>query len=73
MKVIMESRSDVIKVLQNKRKVNIDNVKIGPDQTKMQQKHFKDLANQINELKRNGVTNKIIKYINGIPRIVTKN
>lgn len=72
-KIILESRADVIKILQNKSKINIGNVKIGPDQTKMQQNHFKDLVKQINELRTKGVTNKIIKYINGIPRIVTKN
>lgn len=41
-----------------------------PDLTRTQQIHMKNLRNELNVLNKDGQTDRIIKYINGIPRIV---
>lgn len=40
--------------------------------TPLQQKHLRELRNELNTLVDNGDTNKTIKYVNGVPKIVDK-
>lgn len=68
-KVILPSRDHAVFILKNKNKINIPNVKIFGDQTKMQREYYFKLRKQLEDLKDDS---KVIKYINNIPKIVTK-
>lgn len=74
LKVTLTTEDDVIKVLKNKNKTD-SNIKFASDKTKMQQKFLHEVITKLNDLKSNGILNKTIKYIRGIPTIVdnTKN
>lgn len=48
-------------------------IRFKPDLTKAQQNHLNSLRSQLDSLNKSGVTDKTIKYINGVPKIVTHN
>lgn len=70
-KVILPSRDVVISLL--KSKINYKgNCKFASDRTQIQREHHDSLKREVNEINRNGKI-KVIKYIEGIPRIVDIN
>lgn len=68
LKIILPSKHDVLNILKNKRKLNL-NVGIQADLTVMQRNHLKNLRSKLEEINKNG-GNKTIRYINGSPQIV---
>ncbi|KAJ8945300.1 hypothetical protein NQ318_002757 [Aromia moschata] len=68
-KVILPSRDHALNILRNKNKITIPGVKIFGDQTKAQKEYYLHLKRQLTEL---GDDSKTIKYINNVPRIVSK-
>lgn len=71
LRVTLTDASDVKSILKNKNK-NRTSVKISSDQTPSQRNHLKQLQDQLKGLVEAGETNKTIKYINNMPRIVNK-
>lgn len=71
LKVYFETRNPVLNILRNKSKINNKNIRIYPDQTPTQQKYFKDLRAELASRTKNGESNLTIKYIKGIPKIIT--
>lgn len=70
-KVCFESEQTVKIILRNRNKFKDDAITIFPDQTPLQQARFKNLKDQLKHRTENGETNLRIKYINGIPRIIS--
>lgn len=70
-KVCFESEQTVKVILRNRIKLKDDAIAIFPDQTPLQQARFKNLKEQLKHRTENGETNLRIKYIKGIPRIVS--
>lgn len=68
-KIILPDQFKAIEILKNRNKVK--NIPIFSDKTKMQQNHYKQLKEKLNEINKNG-GNKIIKYIKNMPTIVDK-
>ena len=69
LRVTLSSKSDVISVSRNKSRYN-GPVEITNDLTQMQRKHLADLRAKLKVMRDAGDTNKIIRYINGTPKIV---
>lgn len=70
-KVLLNNSSDVLKILKNK--INApEGIRVMSDQTKLQQDFFKSVKNKLNEMEAQGITDKTIKFLSGIPTIVTK-
>lgn len=60
-----------MKFIRNK-KMYKGSARILPDRTKRQREHLTSLINQLKDLEAEGITNKHLKYINGVPRIMDK-
>lgn len=73
LKVILDSQQSALMILRNKTKIRNNNIKINSDQTPMQQKHLKDLRENLKSRTDQGEDNLTIKYLRGVPKIVTKN
>lgn len=71
-KVCFETPDSVLEILRNKYKLQSDTIKIFSDQTPAQKMYFKNLSEELNERRKNGENDLIIKYIKGIPKIVTR-
>lgn len=74
MRVTLHNAEDVRKVIRSKR--NIDKsqkVFIDNDLTSQQRENLNNLKNEIKVRQQNGEQNLILKYVNGTPRIVSKN
>lgn len=69
--VTLKCEESVQYVLRNKRKVA--NVRIFKDQTPLQRSQYRDLKAELDKLHNSGQKNKVIRYVNGVPKIVTKN
>ena len=70
-KFIMPCPQNALSVLRNKKTLN-DNIFIQADQTHAQRQYLKNLRVQLNQLQSEGVLNKTIRFINGVPKIVNK-
>lgn len=74
-KVVLESNEAVVNILKNRKKINekIPSIRIFADQTVIQREYYKQLRSKLNDMVNAGDTSKMIKYVNGIPKIVKKN
>lgn len=72
--VSLSSRAEVLHVLKNRPKVKFEGklVQVKSDQTAMQRKQWADARAALNEKKKNGDTDWVIKYNNGVPQVVKK-
>lgn len=68
-KVCFQSKEAALLLLRNKNNLESDNFKIYSDQTPQQQKHLKDLQEQLKREHEKGNKHLIIRYVNGIPKI----
>lgn len=71
-KVILNSSTEVSNVLRNKYKLNLQNIKVKADLTIMQRNKFKAVYTELNARKNAGEQNLMVKFINGLPKIVNK-
>lgn len=69
-KVCFKSQEIAKSVLRNRKKVNIDNIKIYSDQTPQQLKFLKNLKDELHQRLQTEQKNLGIKYIKSVPRIV---
>lgn len=69
-KVVLPNPSWVLQIMRNKRNLT-SQVKIVPDRTPRQRDHFKRLLSLMKFEHEKGNTNARIRYINGIPRLLT--
>lgn len=69
LRIVLGSANDVISILRNKGNYS-GTEKITDDKTPSQMQHLNDLRRQLKELHDKGETNKTIRFIRGIPRIV---
>lgn len=67
--VVLPSKSDVINILKNKQKYT-GPVAIKNDMTLKQRSYLSKVRNDLKNLINSGVTDKTIRYINGVPKIV---
>lgn len=66
------SSSDIPrKILRNKNSANTKNIKVFADLTPAQQSHLKELRQQLASRQDQGETGLTIKYVNGVPKIVS--
>ncbi|XP_069365626.1 uncharacterized protein [Maniola hyperantus] len=70
-KVCFELPKTALYILRNKSSVKNDVNKIYPDQTSQQQSYMKHLKEELEARTRNGETNLIIKYVRGVPKIIS--
>lgn len=70
-KVTFESEETTKLIFRNKNKLTDTDVKIFPDQTPYQQTYFKKLKEELNRRTANGEGNLKIKYIKGVPQIIS--
>lgn len=70
-KVTFESEETTKLIFRNKNKLTDTDVKIFPDQTPYQQTFFKKLKEELNRRTANGEGNLKIKYIKGVPQIIS--
>lgn len=70
-KVCFASEEVAKAILRNKNCLKDDHVKIFSDQTPHQRKHMQNLVRELDKRTADGELNLIIKYIKGIPKIVT--
>ena len=73
-KVVLASSHEAWKALKNKKilEQNAHGVYIKADQTETQRKYLKQVIAELENQKKAGRQNIIIKYINGIPKIIEK-
>lgn len=71
LKVILNSSDTVLKILKNKTKLNHPTARVSSDLTSIQRNHILNLRTQLENRKANGEVNLTIKYVHGVPRIVT--
>lgn len=69
LRVSLPSSQDVMTILRNKMKYS-GPVRITQDQTLKQRNYFKDIQAKLKALKDAGESDKTIRYINGVPKIV---
>lgn len=69
-KVCFKQQEIAKSILRNRNSVKTESIKIYSDQTPRQQKYLKNLKNELNRRLQGEEKNLIIKYFNGIPRIV---
>lgn len=72
LKVCLDSRDNVKYILRNRQKCNNNTIRIFGDQTPMQIKYYKELSSELQRRREAGDKYLQIKYIKGIPKIVTK-
>lgn len=71
LKVCFESEETAKIILRNKSKLKSSVLKIFADQTPHQQTRFKNLKEELSHRAKAGESNLIIKYVKGIPQIVS--
>lgn len=70
-RVVLNSEADVTTILKCKNKItNIPNIKFASDRTKMQQEHLRNLIGKLNDMTAQGIADRKIKYVRGVPTIV---
>lgn len=70
-KVCFKLPETALYILRNKSSVKNDVNKIYPDQTSQQQSYMKHLKEELESRTKNGETNLIIKYVRGVPKIIS--
>lgn len=70
-KVCFESEKIVKLILKNRNKLTDSHIKVFPDQTPYQQTFFKKVKDELNRRCASGENNLTIKYIKGVPQIVS--
>lgn len=63
--------SDAKTLLRTSIRNSTGNISFRADLTPAQQNHLKILRSELEAMKENGITDKTIKYINGIPKIIS--
>lgn len=71
LKAIFNSAEEVKAILSNKENIEDDNIKIYSDRTPQQQKHLKDLKEELKTRTQNGETGLKIKYVRGVPKLIS--
>ncbi|KAG5894689.1 hypothetical protein JTB14_034737 [Gonioctena quinquepunctata] len=71
LKVTLSNNSNALFCIKNKRKLseNFPNIRIAADLTLSQRNYMKSIYEQLNERKRNGENDLVVKYRYGIPHI----
>jgi hypothetical protein len=69
LKVVMESREQVLRILRNKKRLPKPG-KIKSDLTPTQLRHLKDLRDELKSRQNGGEADLTIKYIRGCPQII---
>ena len=74
LRLTLDSPEMVLRILRNKHKLDRSlKVFLQADLTPDQRAEVNTLKNQLRERQRNGEPNLILKYVNGIPKLITKN
>ena len=63
---------DKIAAILKSQPADNSDIKFKPSLTQAQQLHLNAVRAELDQITQSGITNKTIKYINGIPRIVNK-
>lgn len=71
LKVCFHTQETALHILKNKELIRHNNIKIFSDQTPQQQAHMKVLRNELENRTSNGEEHLNIKYVRGVPKIVT--
>ncbi|XP_054736257.1 uncharacterized protein LOC129243132 [Anastrepha obliqua] len=71
--VVTPTATDALTLLKSKPADGNTTISFKPDLTPTQQEYLKSLRSDLASLEKNGDLSKTIKYVNGIPKIVTKN
>lgn len=75
LKVTLENENDVLKIIKNTNNIkqinDFKNVSISFDKTPRQISFYQELRRQLTERQMNGETNLTIRYIQGVPKIIT--
>lgn len=71
-KLCFETQEAAIYILRNKSKLKNCDYKVFPDQTPKQQAYMKCLKEELEARSKRGETNLIIKYVKGIPKIISE-
>lgn len=75
LKVILRTPADALEILRNKNKLktNNQNINFKSDETQMQRNYLAQLRSELQERQQRGENGITIKYVHGVPKIVTKN
>lgn len=69
-KVFFNSEEEAKEILRNKNNLKKDHIKIFSDQTPNQKKYLLNLKEELGKRTANGEANLIIKYVQGLPKII---
>lgn len=76
-KITLACESDVTYILKNAKSITsqerFKNIRLSPDRTPKQIEHYKKLKNELGARLNNGESDLVIKYVNGVQRIVQLN
>lgn len=70
--MVLPSKEDVLTVLRNKGKYS-GPVELRSDLTQKQRNYLNSLRSRLVEMSNTGVTDKTIRYVHGVPKIVDRN
>lgn len=73
LKVVFSSPLDVMNILKNKFKLKGSNIYVSPDLTPKQRSYEKNIREELNRRKSHGEVNLQLRYIHGVPKIISKN
>ncbi|KAK7793393.1 hypothetical protein R5R35_009272 [Gryllus longicercus] len=71
-KVTFPNSEQALFILRNKKNKISNDIHIGSDKTRIQREYFKQLLTKLNAEEEKGNSNLIIKYIDGIPKLIDK-
>lgn len=71
-KVCFSSEDTTKNILRNRNKIDKEHIKIFSDQTPYQRQYLQNLKEELQQRTSNGESGLYIKYIKGIPKIITK-
>ncbi|KAK7866688.1 hypothetical protein R5R35_003230 [Gryllus longicercus] len=71
-KVTFPNSEQALFILRNKKNKISNDIRIGSDKTRIQREYFKQLLTRLNAEEEKGNSNLIIKYIDGIPKLIDK-
>lgn len=71
LKLTFSTKEEALQIVRLKSKLNVTGVYIKYDQTPSQREYLKKIIQELEQRKQNGEENVRIKYVNGIPTIIT--
>lgn len=72
LKVVLSNSDEALYILRNKKSIQVPNINIFGDQTKMQRDYYLSVKKKLADMISQGDNDKTIKYVNNIPTIVNK-